>query len=184
MLCERCHSNEANIVIQEVVNGVVREHNLCSSCAQEIELGQLFDDFPFGKLLSGILGLDPDNKQEQGDSFDQVVCPTCGTSYGEFVKKSQFGCADCYDTFGILMSPNIKKIQGSDTHVGKRPRYQKEGVSNPQVLNSVPDPDSYEEQLAILKSRLQEAIEEEEYQQAAKYRDQIRELQRKEGIDG
>lgn len=183
MLCERCHTNEANIVIKEVVNGVIREHNLCAQCAQEMELGQLFDDFPFGKLLSGILGLDGGNQEERNEEYDRIVCPTCGTSYGEFVKSSQFGCADCYDTFSILMSGNIKKIQGSDTHVGKRPRYQKEGVQNGQIMNPVPDPDSYEERMAILKSRLQEAIQEEEYEQAAHYRDEIRKLQRKEGID-
>ena len=115
MLCERCHEREANIVIKEVVNGVVHEHNLCSACAQETELAQLFDDFPFGKLLSGILGLNGDDQTEDGSA-----------------------------------------------------------AGAPQ--------ETMEDRLAVLRSRLQEAISEEEYEEAARYRDEIRKLQ-EEGID-
>ena len=181
MLCERCHEREANIVIKEVVNGVVHEHNLCSACAQETELAQLFDDFPFGKLLSGILGLNGDDQTEEKENYNQIVCPTCGMSYGEFVRDSQFGCPDCYDTFSILMSSNIKKLQGSDTHVGKHPRYQTETQTEDGSAAGAPQ-ETMEDRLAVLRSRLQEAISEEEYEEAARYRDEIRKLQG-EGVD-
>ena len=39
-----------------------------------------------------------------------------------------------------------------------------------------------EDRLAVLRSRLQEAISEEEYEEAARYRDEIRKLQG-EGVD-
>ena len=86
-----------------------------------------------------------------------------------------------YDTFGILMNSNIKKIQGSDTHVGKHPKYQKDDFTVIEESGEAKKQDTYEEKLAILQSRLKEAIEEEEYEQAAHYRDEIRSLQRKEG---
>ena len=61
MICERCKIREANIKYTEVINGVKTEHNLCSQCAREMDFGQyssIFEgDFPFGKLLSGLLGL-------------------------------------------------------------------------------------------------------------------------------
>ena len=49
------------------------------------------------------------------------MCPTCGTTYEEFVKDSRFGCPDCYSVFDPLISDNIRHLQGSEKHVGKRP---------------------------------------------------------------
>lgn len=185
MLCERCRIREANIKYTEIINGVKNEHNLCSQCAKEMDFtgySAIFDgEFPLGKLLSGLLGID-DEEDEQEDKMSQVVCPTCGTSYEEFVNNSRFGCMDCYSVFDLLMSDNIKKLQGGDAHVGKQPRFQKiHPVS--QILGGEeerPETKSVKEQIEILKARLAGAISNEEYELAAQYRDQIKELQKGE----
>ena len=97
MLCERCKIREANIKYTEIINGVKTEHNLCSQCARELDLGQytalLDGEFPLGKLLSGLLGIEDD--EEETDERARVVCPTCGTSFEDFVENSRFGCPDC-----------------------------------------------------------------------------------------
>lgn len=130
MLCERCKIREANIQYTEIVNGVKKEHNFCAQCAKELDFGPysaIFDsDFPLGKLLSGLLGVGDVHERED---THQVVCPTCKTSYEEFVKDSRFGCPDCYGVFDLLISDNIKQLQGSDTHKGKRPKYDPDGTS-------------------------------------------------------
>ena len=94
MLCEKCKVREANIKYTEIINGVKTEHNLCSHCAKEIDFGQytalLDGEFPLGKLLSGLLGLEED--EEETDERSRVVCPTCGTSFDDFVQNSRFGC--------------------------------------------------------------------------------------------
>ena len=46
-------------------------------------------EFPLGKLLSGLLGLEED--EEETDERSRVVCPTCGTSFDDFVQNSRFG---------------------------------------------------------------------------------------------
>lgn len=183
MLCERCKMREASVVLTEVINGVKTEHNLCSQCATDTDLGQLLDtDFPFAKILSGILGIIPEAQDPQTQKMNQLSCPTCKMSYGEFIKHSQFGCPDCYDTFGLLLNNNIKKLQGSDTHVGKHPLYQSSGHTHAENVENARENETKEEQLAILKSRLQEAIEEEEYEAAAKYRDEMKQLKEDMGI--
>ena len=82
MLCERYKIREANIKYTEIINGIKTEHNLCSHCAREMDFGQyaaiLDGEFPLGKLLSGLLGLEDD--EEETDVRGKVVCPTCGTS--------------------------------------------------------------------------------------------------------
>lgn len=126
MLCEICKIREANVQYTEIVNGVRTEHHFCSQCAKELDFGPysaIFDgEFPFAEFLSALLGGEmPAQKQNR---YQQVVCPTCGTTYGEFVKNSCFGCADCYSVFDVLIHDNIKQLQGSECHKGKKPRYQ------------------------------------------------------------
>ena len=192
MLCEKCRTREANIRYTEVINGIKTEHNLCSQCAREMDFGHysaMFDtDYPIGKLLSDLFGLTGEETEQEDAGLDQVVCPTCHTAYSDFVKNSRFGCPDCYGVFDLLMSENIKRIQGSANHKGKHPRFHYENEfgterkASDAENNAVektgwnPEDAEREEKLAVLKSKLQEAILEEEYEQAAKYRDEIREL--------
>ena len=192
MLCEKCRTREANIRYTEVINGIKTEHNLCSQCAREMDFGHysaMFDtDYPIGNLLSDLFGLTGEETEQEDAGLDQVVCPTCHTAYSDFVKNSRFGCPDCYGVFDLLMSENIKRIQGSVNHKGKHPRFHYEnefgterkasGTENNAVEKTGWNPEDAEreEKLAVLKSKLQEAILEEEYEQAAKYRDEIREL--------
>ena len=110
MLCEKCKVREANIKYTEIINGVKTEHNLCSHCAKEMDFGQytalLDGEFPLGKLLSGLLGLEED--EEETDERSRVVCPTCGTSFDDFVQNSRFGCPDCYGVFDLFINDKIK----------------------------------------------------------------------------
>lgn len=181
MLCEKCKTREANVLITEIVNGIKSEHYYCAHCASGSQMGHFLDaDFSLGKLLSGILGMQPDATE---DKMGQLTCPTCHMTYGEFAKNSVFGCADCYHTFGLLLENNIKKIQGNDTHLGKRPKYQKPDSSYEEQVETLKSKESNDEQLAILSSRLQEAIQEEEYELAAKYRDEIKQLKERMRAD-
>lgn len=182
MLCEVCKIREANIKYTEVMNGVKTEHNLCAQCAKEMDFGPysaIFDgDFPLGKLLSGLLGIEED--EEKKENLQQIICPTCGTSYDEFVKNSRFGCADCYSVFDLLITESIKQLQGSDCHTGKKPEYE----SKKSASEFTRDQDnssavSMEEALGAWEARLKEALRIEDYELAARCRDQIKEL--KEG---
>ena len=185
MLCERCKIREANIQYTEVVNGVKKEHHFCAQCAKEMDFGvyaAIFDgEFPIGKLLSGLLGIEDDNQGP--DKLHQISCPTCGTSYDTFVRDSRFGCADCYSVFGPLMEDSIKQLQGSLHHTGKAPVYQntedegeKGGKTNGKVL--VKGVSEEEKKLSELDSRLKEALRFEDYETAAVCRDRIRELRK------
>ena len=191
MLCERCKIREANIQYTEVINGVKNVHYYCSQCAKEMEFGPyaaFFDsEFPLGKLLSGLLGVGVEPEDEKAN---QIVCPTCKTTYGEFIQNSRFGCPDCYGVFDLLIEENIRKLQGSDTHKGKYPKFhytrvgaEEKNAPETEKAQIVETPESEDprERLRILDAKLHEAIAREEYEEAARYRDQIKEL--KEGIE-
>lgn len=186
MLCERCGIREANIQYTEVINGVKTEHHFCAQCAKEMDFGPysaIFDgDFPLGKLLSGLLGIEDVSRGP--DKLHQVVCPTCKTSYDEFIKNSRFGCADCYSVFGPLMEESLKQLQGSTVHTGKRPKHQKISYKAPELkaegdaAGTGEDGGRYEEEIMELDARLKEALQFEDYETAAVCRDKIRELKK------
>lgn len=193
MLCERCKIREANIKYTEIINGVKTEHSLCSHCAKEMDFGQyaaiLDGEFPLGKLLSGLLGLEDD--QEETDVRSKVVCPTCGTSFDDFVENSRFGCPDCYSVFDLFISDKMKQLQGSEHHKGKHPRCRstfekehssREGENGTLVLQKAGDTKSVAatKQIRELETLLRDAVKKEEYELAAHCRDQLREL-KKEG---
>lgn len=185
MLCEKCKIREANIQYTEVINGVKTEHNFCAQCAREMDFGQysaIFDgDFPLGKILSGLLDM-RETSQEKG-RMQQIVCPACHTSYSEFVKNSEFGCADCYGVFDLLIEENMKKLQGGERHKGKRPKRITPIRFTAQEEPQVPEADQVEKQIEALNRKLQQAVQQEEYEIAAQCRDQIRALQARRGTD-
>ena len=192
MLCEKCKVREANIKYTEIINGVKTEHNFCSHCAKEMDFGQytalLDGEFPLGKLLSGLLGLEED--EEETDERFRVVCPTCGTSFDDFVQNSRFGCPDCYGVFDLLISDNIKQLQGSDAHKGKHPKYHRQesetsgefgGEAAAQPGTVFQEADTVQEQIRILEARRQEAVRREDYETAALCRDKIKALREENG---
>ena len=193
MICEKCGVREANIRTIEVINGIKTEHNLCAECARTMGLdlmnglnnlikqqGEIGNDESLSKILSGILGIPSESQPKKQEEWDQVICPTCHRSYSEFVEKSRFGCPDCYGVFDLLMKENLKKLQASDTHVGRRPRYGR--VPYPKVnpvLFGDKEEMSLEEQIKLLQAKLDAAVREEEFEDAASYRDQIRSCREK-----
>ncbi len=178
MMCDKCGIREANIRYTEVFNGVKTEHNLCAQCAKEMDLAPCsawFEgDFPIEKLLSSLLGL-ADSSVNLTSEAD-VVCPTCGTTYEEFIKNSRFGCADCYHVFDPLLGEKIKKLQDNSTHTGKHPKIRPQTHKTTKVSENGELEFSVEEQLNQLKRRLESALLEEDYETAAACRDKIRSL--------
>ena len=189
MLCEQCKKREATVKYVEVANGVKTEHNLCGHCAARLDIGpfsaMLEGEMSLATLLSGLLGIQ-DTETKDG-KLDGVVCPSCNTTYSDFVEGSRFGCADCYSVFGPLLGEKIRHLQGSEQHVGKRPehilRLQNERREKDQdVQNGIGQNDDIvrsltkEEQMRLLQTRLKDALRREDYKEAAALRDEIRSL--------
>ena len=138
-------------------------------------------DFPLGKLLSSLLAQTEMGRETT--EYAGVVCPTCGTSYQEFISESKFGCPDCYKVFGLLIDENIRNLQGNDTHKGKHPKYLSDAVTDAVrddltdgFRESVSEPDPAA-QISAMKHQLKQAIAREEFEEAARLRDEIKALE-------
>lgn len=193
MLCEQCKKREATVKYVEVVNGVKTEHNLCGHCAAKLDIGQfsaVFEgELSLASLLSGLLGIQDTEKKDE--KLAGITCPTCKTTYEDFIEGSRFGCADCYSVFGPLIGEKIRHLQGSETHVGKRPVHlqpvqvpENIGEQNPIPMDE-PSKETVreltkEEQIRLLQARLKDALRHEDYAEAAAIRDEVRELKAEE----
>ena len=92
-------------------------------------------------------------------------CPHCGLTYADFRKSGRLGCAQCYYTFKDSLSSLLKRVHGSSEHVGKVPALAGKEVAVSRTLKE-------------LREKLHRSIQKEEFEEAAKLRDRIRELEK------
>ena len=158
MLCQRCQKNVATVHYREIINGVTKDHYFCQSCAN-LGIGVLNKSQSIGidEILAGLMGLQQ-NKEE-------LMCPKCNLTYSEFKKIGKVGCDKCYDVFASKLEPVLKQLHGNVQYKGKLP-------------NSTSDKlDDKSKRLQELKDQLAKRVKAEEYEEAAKLRDMIKELE-------
>lgn len=163
MLCEKCGKNLATTHIRTVVNGVVREQNLCGYCAADEGYVGLSHN-SFAGMLASMLG----EVTNSHIKSTEKRCAVCGAQFSDIAKSGKMGCAQCYKTFNSELLPYLKRIHGSIKHSGKIP--------NRAPLIVKPKEDSIESLRALLNS----LVSEEKYEQAAVVRDKIKKLEGKE----
>jgi len=160
--------------VKKFINGKKTEVNLCERCAQE--KGDIFmfhdgENLSFNNLLAGLLnmglGVKSANPNSKSDySQEQLTCPHCHLTYSEFVNSGRFGCAHCYKTFDRYLEPVLRRLQGGNVqHHGKIPK---------RVGGTL----HIRKQINELKAQMKAFIETEEFEKAAKIRDEIRTLEK------
>ncbi|MEW5758488.1 MAG: UvrB/UvrC motif-containing protein [Candidatus Omnitrophota bacterium] len=173
MFCDICGKDKATVHLTEIVDDQMTELHLCEGCAKKKSI-EMEQQFGLADLLAGLteLGGQKADKDTLG-----LKCPVCHISYDDFRKVGRLGCSHCYDTFRKYLVPLLKKIHGSSQHLGKAPKMLY-GVVKPSKIIREPRRES---EIGVLKSQLQEAIKKENFEDAAKIRDRIRELEKKNG---
>ena len=181
MLCSVCQKNKAVICYTEIVNGVKNEKYLCPECAASFdsENTHISPGGLLAGLLTSVLGQASVNIDNEAKKTN-LVCPKCGMTYHEFL--SRFGCGDCVHTFGFLLDDYLKKIQGNCEHTGKE--YSgRETVIVPMIDFSLINETEPVSEEKLLKQQLDAAIRNEEYEEAARLRDLIRNLKKEAASD-
>lgn len=168
MLCQACKERTATIHLTEVNNGQRSETHLCQQCADQqgvtiksqIPLNELLDT-----LLSGQTKKTFGESKTGPEAGSEHACPACGMTLGRFAKEPLLGCAHDYTEFQPELMPLIEKSHnGKSHHCGKVPSRTSE-----QDRNQI--------ELAKLHRKLEQAVKDEDYENAAKLRDQIQALQ-------
>jgi len=156
MKCDHCDSPA---VVHEVLirNGKTAEVHLCAEHALAAGLAVPATQ-PVAEVLLHIA------KSKEGDvarARARASCTGCGVSFAEFRKTGTLGCPACYDSFQPMLGQVIERAQaGGTAHVGRAPKAAAE--------------------LELRKARreklvreLESAVTAEQYERAARLRDEL-----------
>lgn len=163
MLCEQCHEREAAVHMTRYINGEKTELHLCQECARQRGDMSIFSPFTINDLLTGLLDMAAPSTQI--GRTEDIKCDTCNMTYSQFKKIGRLGCEDCYRYFQRELDPILKRIQGGVRHTGKVP--SRMGFSY-----------RLKREIEQLRAELQKAVDTEAFEEAAKLRDEIRDLER------
>jgi len=169
MKCQDCGSNEAFVHLSKVVEGDVQSFWLCTSCAEhrQTQTHSSFSADSFdGKEsedLASFLGDDFLHPHDSASELPVTICPSCDYNLEQWKETNLLGCPRCYQAFASILTQHLSRFHGHATHFGKSPQ------------NRTADPD----QLAAIKKVrivLEKAVAREDFEEAARQRDLLREL--------
>ena len=164
MVCNVCGKSQATVHLTEIIDDQITELHLCEECAQK-KGAQMESHFGLSDLLAGLADMGSQFNSKTKAEI-KLKCQKCGLTYEDFKKVGRLGCGECYTAFKEALVPLLKRIHGSTQHFGKSPR---------KALKTV----KAKNELQELKEKLQKAIQKEEFEEAAKLRDKVRELEKK-----
>lgn len=162
MKCEKCKNNEAVIHFTQIKDGKVVSYNLCKDCAEKFGVKSVKFDSEQQQAFA------PEQKSEVLNELAEVKsdevaleCSFCHSRLDDIKNTGRLGCGSCYFTFEKQIDVLLRRIQGSSFHLGQR--------------SSKPESQIYNDQLRIreLKKKLNDAVKAEDYEEAARLRDEI-----------
>ena len=153
MKCLKCQ-HAATLHITEIISeNHVEELHLCERHAREY----------LDQLQPKPAPIAADDSDEPG--VQNRECEVCGTNFADFHNTGRFGCPHDYEVFRDELVPLLESIHGEARNCGKSPR-------------RLPQNKQTQSELIQLRKQLQWAINKEAYEEAARLRDRIRQLER------
>ncbi|MGP1594447.1 MAG: UvrB/UvrC motif-containing protein [Treponema sp.] len=166
MVCDICGKRQAAILIQQVRNNETQELSICKHCADRYSLYS--DEQQMNISIESVYEKIAAAKQKNNESSDSqdstLFCPSCGTPLLKVKKNHQIGCPFCFFYFQDTILSIMKEHTDDICYTGEVPT----------LLESYTD---CRISLSDLKTELQHAIEQENYELAAYFRDQINKME-------
>ena len=156
MTCCVCKEKEATVHLTQIAADKMQKVDLCEECAKQKGVNDPAG-FSLADLLLG-LGSSPEMEAAVGSD---IKCPACGFTQADFKKAGRLGCAQCYKTFAEGLEQLLKTMHKGTHHKGKVPAALRESHD-------------LADKLKTLQKKLEKAVTEEDFEQAAHCRDEIK----------
>lgn len=171
MICENCKERPASVIIKKGYMGESMERHLCEKCAfqsESIHFNPDQEPLSIQQFLAHWFGgKEPYQSQQQSRTTtpSRLECPRCKLTFEKFLDIGKFGCATCYDTFRTQLPHVLGKLHSGHTaHTGKIPVSFNESYAIKRKIEEV-------------RAKMQEAVGEERFEEAAALRDEANKLQ-------
>jgi protein arginine kinase activator len=167
MQCQECGSESATVHIKRREGDTETSVHLCRACALKLGWHDPLEDakFPLAHFISSMMQDMTSGTFRERAADSGARCSECGLSFQDFSRTGRLGCGHCYESFRTSMEELLRRIHGATRHRGRRPE------SAPK-----PRPSTENATLRQLKAELDRAVAGEDFELAARLRDQIREL--------
>lgn len=148
-ICQHCEKNAATIHVTEIIGTQKHQMHLCEACSQILGVqSEMTPPLPRRPMV------------------ESRACPQCGITFEEFRAKGRLGCPKDYDVFGDLLTGVLKKAhRGECRHRGRLPGGQTDLTR------------THNDRLLTLRRALRDAVGQERYEEAARLRDEIHQLE-------
>jgi len=156
MMCDNCKERDSVVQVTRTDADGPSVTNLCEKCAAERGI-ETHVNMPKTSYL--VMAL---QKQLPTVTADGGRCTFCSATLRDFKATGRLECARCYSTFETSLRDLLRRVHGNSRHAGK--------VYHPPA----PGFDEGGTVLTELRDRLRRAIEAEQFEEAARLRDQIR----------
>lgn len=166
--CQECGVNEADYTVSIMREGKLCLCHLCSECMEKLNINVPTGGVTtlLGSLIAAIAG-EAASLMPRGAAagLEKVpVCSRCETSLSDFVRGGFLGCPACYNAFHDHVEKLLLERNGSLMHTGRRPCHADEARRRMAA---------YDE----LVTSMEWAAANEDYETAARLRDQIRAME-------
>ncbi len=163
MMCEKCHKNLATVRYAEVVDGQVKNLNLCSDCLEQHQ-ETAAAGFKLANPRPVRLRQRTETRKKEADGFESAKCTICGHALIRLQQSNMAGCSGCFEMFSKEIEALLEELHAGVRHRGKTPHVDDERARARSGLQT---------KRALLRS----ALRTEDYEEAAHLRDEIHVLE-------
>lgn len=149
--CQHCQK-PATIHLTQIIDNKIHKVDLCEDCPHKAGVTD-----PEGFSLADFLLKPPAVLAAVRDS---LRCENCGFTPANFKKIGRFGCPVCYESFKGMLKPMLANMHKDTVHRGRVPERAVARVNLKRRLEE-------------LEVRLADAVSHEQYEDAARLRDEM-----------
>lgn len=170
--------SQKHFTVTDIVGKDVHSNKFCDQCIERF-LGKKLSDIvldlpdnlnkkrpeevPLPPALAGLIEFfDSLAKDIEKVEKSSAPCPECGITIQEILNTKKVGCGNCYTHFNSELDGIIKIVQNTSEikHVGKKPKNRSK------------------KSIQELKKELKIAVFEENYEEASKIRDELKQIKK------
>ena len=163
--CDQCEKPATHHSV-EIIKGQKIEKHLCDAHATQEGLAIKTAHTPINELLTNFVKL----HSGASTTATEARCEHCDLTFTEFREHSLMGCPNCYIACKVPLSPLLERAhEGATHHIGKVP-HRMHGQES----------ELRQQKLLLLRKRLGDAVSNEDYELAARLRDEVRRFEEDE----
>jgi protein arginine kinase activator len=168
MKCQKC-AKPATFHITDIERGKPREFHFCDEHARQhlTPAEEAQEQAPMSELAKQLIVGGTGSAREPSPA-DRQSCPQCQITFLEFRNSGRLGCPYDYEVFRDELMPLLENIHDETRHSGKVP---KRAPRNSQQQTT----------LIQLRNDLKRAVAAEDYETAARIRDNIKSIEHEQG---